>query len=153
MLTVAEAHDKDLLFPYYESHDYLSIGLNVDNSRNLLVTYHKRKVDYLKINMNQNQKREPDPKLRKLYPHLTDEKLIAAEDNIERYLEVCLRIYYRTHPNPITERILENLTAKREVKDGNLSVLELYEFRISSARPGFFPLATRITERYFIRDI
>ncbi len=52
--------------------------------------------------MDNNQKQEPDPELRKIYPHFTNEELIIAEDNLERYLEIVLRIYNRTNPNHLT---------------------------------------------------
>jgi hypothetical protein len=33
--------------------------------------------------------------IRDLYPHLTHEELVEAEENIERYLEFVLRLYER----------------------------------------------------------
>ena len=35
------------------------------------------------------------PTIRDLYPHLTERELAEAEDNIERYLTVVLRIFER----------------------------------------------------------
>ena len=36
-----------------------------------------------------------EPTIRDLYPNYTDEELAEAEDNIERYLALVLRIYER----------------------------------------------------------
>ena len=36
-----------------------------------------------------------DPQLRELYPHLSDEELRESEENLNRYLNVVLRIYER----------------------------------------------------------
>jgi hypothetical protein len=38
------------------------------------------------------QQQEPDPELRKLYPHLSNEELLEAEENLDSYLEIVLRI-------------------------------------------------------------
>jgi hypothetical protein len=38
---------------------------------------------------------ENHPTIRDLYPDLTDEELAEAEDTIERYLELVLRIFER----------------------------------------------------------
>lgn len=35
------------------------------------------------------------PTIHELYPHLTDEECALAEDNIERYLALVLRIFER----------------------------------------------------------
>lgn len=35
------------------------------------------------------------PSLRRLYPNLTDDELLEAEENLEQYLEVVFRIYLR----------------------------------------------------------
>ncbi len=47
-----------------------------------------------------NLYKEPDPELRKLYPNLTDEQLIEAEENLIGYLEVMMRIYERISSDP-----------------------------------------------------
>lgn len=39
--------------------------------------------------------KQPAPTIRDLYPHLTEEELGRAEDNLERYLVVVLRIFER----------------------------------------------------------
>jgi len=39
--------------------------------------------------------KQPTPTIRDLYPHLTDAELERAEDNLERYLIVVLRIFER----------------------------------------------------------
>ncbi len=44
----------------------------------------------------------PDPEilasLRKLYPDLTDEELVLADDNLTRYVALVLRIFERINP-------------------------------------------------------
>jgi len=53
----------------------------------------------------------PDSKvltIQDLYPHLSDEEAQEAEANIERYLEVVLRIYERVRQDPVAyARFLE----------------------------------------------
>ncbi len=39
--------------------------------------------------------KEPGLTIRDLYPHYTDEELAEAEDNLERYLTLVLRIFER----------------------------------------------------------
>lgn len=48
-----------------------------------------------------------------LYPELTDEELKEAEENLERYLEVVMRIYERIRNNPEELRKLRNLTKQK----------------------------------------
>lgn len=38
---------------------------------------------------------KPEPAIRNLYPHLSDEQLAQVEDNLERYLALVLRIFER----------------------------------------------------------
>jgi hypothetical protein len=38
--------------------------------------------------------------IRDLYPHLNDEQLKEAEENLDRYLELALRIYDRIRQDP-----------------------------------------------------
>ena len=58
--------------------------------------------------MNQNQK--PAPTIRDLYPHLSDDELRQAEENLDRYLSIALRIFERveaetgTQVDPLTYR-------------------------------------------------
>lgn len=40
-------------------------------------------------------KPNPTPTLRELYPHFTEHELAEAEDNVERYLALMLRIFDR----------------------------------------------------------
>jgi hypothetical protein len=35
--------------------------------------------------MNNPRTREPDPRLRELYPEMSDEELLEAEENLDRY--------------------------------------------------------------------
>jgi hypothetical protein len=39
--------------------------------------------------------KKPPPTIKDLYPHLTQEQLAEAEDNLERYLTLVLRIFER----------------------------------------------------------
>lgn len=39
--------------------------------------------------------KEPTPTIRDLYPHYTEKELAEAEDNLERYLTLVLRIFER----------------------------------------------------------
>jgi hypothetical protein len=45
-----------------------------------------------------NSKREPS--LAELYPNLTPEELVKAEENLDRYLQIVLRIYKRIKADP-----------------------------------------------------
>ncbi len=38
---------------------------------------------------------ESGPTIRELYPHLNEDQLREAEDNLQRYFEIALRIYER----------------------------------------------------------
>ncbi len=42
----------------------------------------------------------PAASLRDFYPHLTDEELKEAEENLQRYLELVWRIYERRQVSP-----------------------------------------------------
>jgi len=46
----------------------------------------------------------PDPEreltIRDLYPHLSDDELKVAEENLEKYVELALRIYLRIADDP-----------------------------------------------------
>jgi hypothetical protein len=43
---------------------------------------------------------KPAPTLRALYPHLTDEELRVAQDTLEQYIALVLRIYERVAADP-----------------------------------------------------
>ena len=60
-----------------------------------------------------NQKSESwdGPTIRDLYPCLTDEQLKEAEENLERYLELALRIYDRICSDPEAYAQFRALTA------------------------------------------
>jgi hypothetical protein len=47
-------------------------------------------------------KREPDPMLRKLYPNLSDEELLNAEEKFDEYLEFTVRLHRRIATDPET---------------------------------------------------
>jgi hypothetical protein len=49
--------------------------------------------------------------VRDLYPHLNDEKLKEADENLDRYLELTLRIYDR-----IGTKLLPEAKVLREIK-------------------------------------
>lgn len=48
--------------------------------------------------------------VRELYPHLTDAEQREAEENLQRYLELALRIYKRIRSEPETYAQLRVLT-------------------------------------------
>ena len=52
--------------------------------------------------------------VRDLYPHLNDEQLKEAEENLERYLELALRIYDRIRQDPDAYARFKTLTARGE---------------------------------------
>ena len=51
--------------------------------------------------------------IRDLYPNLDDEQLKEAEENLELYLKVVLRIYNRIRSDPEAYARLQSLTASR----------------------------------------
>lgn len=59
------------------------------------------------------------PTIRDLYPHLTDAELAQAEDNLERYIAVVLRIFERLEreTSPLaSEQDLVSFTKKQTGK-------------------------------------
>ena len=56
-----------------------------------------------------HHKDREDVALRDLYPRLTDDELKEAEENIQRYVELALRINDRLH----TDRLANPLTAAK----------------------------------------
>ena len=50
--------------------------------------------------VDKNANIDPDPEFRKLYPHLSDKDLIAAQKNFDDYLDVVWRIYQRIKNDP-----------------------------------------------------
>lgn len=61
--------------------------------------------------MTKAQRRlERVPTLRELYPTLSEEELKEADINLQRYLEVCLRIYERLLADPEAYARFEALT-------------------------------------------
>jgi hypothetical protein len=57
----------------------------------------------------------PEITIRDLYPHLSEERLQEAEENLERYLEVVLRIYERIQADPEAAACLRSLTASKRM--------------------------------------
>lgn len=49
--------------------------------------------------------------IKDLYPHLTDEQLREAEENLDRYLEHALRVYERLRADPEAWARYKALTA------------------------------------------
>jgi hypothetical protein len=54
---------------------------------------------------------QPDAILGKLYPHLTTEQLKGVEENLDRYLELALRLFERIRHNPEAYAQFAALTA------------------------------------------
>lgn len=55
-----------------------------------------------------------DITIRDLYPRLNEEQLKEAEENLERYLELVLRIYDRIQKDPRAYSAFKALTASRQ---------------------------------------
>ena len=55
---------------------------------------------------------KPAPTIRDLYPDFTDEQLAEAEDNLEQYLLLMLRIYERIQGDPESYARFRALTEK-----------------------------------------
>ena len=49
---------------------------------------------------NPEPRKHPVPTIRDLYPHLSEEQLKEAEENLERYLELLLRVFERFQADP-----------------------------------------------------
>jgi len=64
--------------------------------------------------VNRKTDKEKDITIRDLYPHLNEEQLKEAEDNLERYLELVLRIYERIQKDPQAYSAFKALTASRQ---------------------------------------
>lgn len=62
---------------------------------------------------SEDEKKKPDPELRKLYPELTDAELILAEDKLAEYLEFALRLYRRIATDPDAYRKFQLLTERQ----------------------------------------
>ncbi len=58
-------------------------------------------------------KKDNSINIRDLYPQLTESQLKEAEENLEGYLEVVLRIYERIRQDPKAYAQLKALTASR----------------------------------------
>ena len=56
--------------------------------------------------------KKPVPTIRDLYPDFTAEQLAVAEDNIEQYLTLVLRIYERIQSEPESYARFRALTEK-----------------------------------------
>jgi len=54
--------------------------------------------------------KEPAPTIRDLYPHFTEKELEDAEDNLDRYLRLVLRIFERmeVETNPQVDQLTPN---------------------------------------------
>ena len=57
-------------------------------------------------------KNEPDPKLRTVYPGLSEEELLVARGKLNEYGELALRIYRRIASDPDQYRKLRTLTER-----------------------------------------
>jgi hypothetical protein len=58
--------------------------------------------------------KEPEVTIRELYPTLSNTELEAAEENLERYLELVLRIYERIRAEPESYAQFKALTASEK---------------------------------------
>ena len=57
--------------------------------------------------------KEPEITIRALYPTLSDTELETAEENLERYIELALRIYERIRSEPESYAQFKALTASQ----------------------------------------
>ena len=57
---------------------------------------------------------EPDITIRNLYPHFNEEQLKEAEESIELYIELVLRIYDRIRSDPPNYADFRALTEAKE---------------------------------------
>ena len=56
--------------------------------------------------------KKPAPSIRDLYPNFTEKELAEAEDNLEQYLLLMLRIYERIRADPESYARFRALTEK-----------------------------------------
>ena len=68
---------------------------------------------YAEIMSNNPTLKDREITIRDLYPHLADEELQVAEENLERYLELELRVYERILGDPEAYARFKALTASR----------------------------------------
>ena len=73
-------------------------------------------VEYPYYMVDEGDIKKPDPELRKLYPNLSDEELLEAEENLKGYLEVVLRIYERIRSDPEEYARFKKLVAERKLQ-------------------------------------
>jgi hypothetical protein len=60
----------------------------------------------------EQSKKEPDSKLRTIYPQLSDEELLIAEEKLDEYLRFTMRMYERIVRDPELYREFKVLTEK-----------------------------------------
>jgi hypothetical protein len=58
-------------------------------------------------------KSEPNPALRKLYPHLAPEQLLIAEEKLDEYLRFTMRMYEQIASDPQSYREFKTLTKRK----------------------------------------
>jgi hypothetical protein len=51
--------------------------------------------------------------LRRLYPHLNERDIKTAEENLDRYLELALRVYERIRQDPLAYTNFQVLTSSK----------------------------------------
>jgi hypothetical protein len=76
----------------------------------------------------ENHSNKPSPHIADLYPDLNEEELLEAEENLDRYLELALRIFSRVKSNPEEYARFKSLTDKRaqsKMKDKGRPFLDL----------------------------
>jgi hypothetical protein len=60
---------------------------------------------------DQQFQQQSSPTIRDLYPHLSDEDLKDADENLSRYIELTVRIYERIRNDPEAYARFKALTA------------------------------------------
>ena len=65
-----------------------------------------------------NSNSESESTLRDLYPYLTEEELKEAEENLEKYLELVIKIYERIEQDPFAHARLKELLKEKKKSKG-----------------------------------
>jgi hypothetical protein len=69
----------------------------------------------------------PAPPINEVYPRSTEEELKEAQDTLDRYLALIVRIYERVEADPTAYAQFKTLTASRRVTRLERSKVESFE--------------------------
>jgi hypothetical protein len=79
-----------------------------------LPSWERLSIRYSGAVMSNRKSEKEDIMILDLYPHLNDEGLKEAEENVERYLELVLKIYERIINDPEAYSAFKALTAIKD---------------------------------------